>query len=52
MSTKTAIQKMLEEKRQKTQNQGMKKRADKSIGRGSQTNQSQRSGVSMVNKSI
>jgi hypothetical protein len=51
-STKDSIQKILEAKRQSTQNQGSKKRADKNLGRGAQTNQSQRTGGSMVNKSV
>ena len=51
-STKDAMKKILEAKQQGTKNQGLKKRADKSMGGGSQTNKSQRSGGSMVNKSV
>jgi len=51
-STKTAIQKMLEEKRQGTKNQGSKKRADKMLGKAGQTSSNQRSAGSTVNKSV
>jgi len=51
-STQDSIKKLLEEKRQGTKQQGVKKRADKAMVADSQTNKSQRTGPSMVNKSI
>ena len=51
-STKDSIKKLLEEKRQGTKNQGSKKQANKNMAANSQTNKSQRTGASMVNKSI
>jgi len=51
-STKDSIKRLLEEKRQGTKSQGTKKRVDKTMVAGSQTNKSQRTGPSMVNKSI
>ena len=51
-STKDSIKKLLEEKRQGTKKQGTQKRAEKNAIAGSQTNKSQRTGPSMVNKSI
>jgi len=51
-STKESIKKLLEEKRQGTKNQGTKKHANKNMIAGSQTDKGQRTGPSMVNKSI
>lgn len=51
-TTKDAMKKLLESKQLGTKNQGAKKRADKSMGGSAQTNKSQRSGGSMVNKSV
>ena len=51
-STQDSIKKLLEEKRQGTKQQGVKKRADKAMVADSQTNKSQRTGHSMVNKSV
>jgi len=51
-STKESIKKLLEEKRQGTKNQGMKKRPESNIAKGSQTDKSQRTNASMVNKSV
>ena len=51
-STKESIKKILEEKRQGTKNQGIHKKADKTLGRAGQTTNRQRSRSSSVNKSV
>jgi len=51
-STKEAMRKILEQKKQGTKNQGNNKRADKTLGRAGQTSNNQRSAGSTVNKSV